>query len=94
MRAESRLLSGASMENNSILCEHTLVMSGNNILPVCSAAFGHAQIECLLFPHLLEATYNNSSDNQPGSSLEISPGTIIDTYHDKSLSLAQKFVGP
>jgi len=29
MRAESRLLSGASMEDNSMLCEHTLVMSGD-----------------------------------------------------------------
>ena len=29
MSAESRLLSGASMEDNSMLCEHTLVMSGD-----------------------------------------------------------------
>ena len=29
MRAGSRLLSGASMEDNSMLCEHTLVASGD-----------------------------------------------------------------
>jgi carbonic anhydrase/acetyltransferase-like protein (isoleucine patch superfamily) len=28
MRAGSRLLSGASMEDNSLLCEHTLLTSG------------------------------------------------------------------
>jgi carbonic anhydrase/acetyltransferase-like protein (isoleucine patch superfamily) len=29
MRAGSRLLSGASMEDHSMLCEHTLVASGD-----------------------------------------------------------------
>ena len=29
MRAGSRLLSGASMEDNSMLCEHTLLASGD-----------------------------------------------------------------
>ena len=28
MRAGSRLLSGASMEDNCMLCEHTLLISG------------------------------------------------------------------
>ena len=28
LRAGSRLLSGASMEDNSLLCEHTLLTSG------------------------------------------------------------------
>lgn len=29
MRSGSRLLSGASMEDNSVLCEHTLLASGD-----------------------------------------------------------------
>jgi hypothetical protein len=61
MRAGSRLLSGASMEEGSMLCEHTLLTSGD----IADAGQGYVGWPAKVHDRMLDTNWNEDKSALP-----------------------------